>query len=431
MRRTPVALVPLAVAGLLAACSTERESTAPKAVAPAATASSLTLPACSFSTMRADARAFFDRSTDIAFDYISEMSRAAEPARTEAGWHVINEISTARLTGRQKTPWSTTAAAGEALALDVFACSQGIGDVSTVAAGSLGSAIFAGIFEVRGGSYTNAPAFGYLAVANEKAHSAPRYGVENRNGGTTWAGNPFLIVGVPTQYGPTYVPYATNINTNGVAKNGFDLFSIPLSQAKAGYVIGVCVPAVQTSNGTANMLIHAGVIQDQISPNQLCDEQIGALSSPSFFASLAKRAVAFLTPTAAHAQLLAEDYGGGGPTSWSPNVMGSVAGASVVLDFTAQSPLVANIGDNVHFEVTATINGQPVPDVVVTIGIDGNFGTPGLINGPTQAVTNASGVATFDVSFTKAGSTYVRSIGSLGGIATQTARSDQFWIRNK
>jgi hypothetical protein len=418
------------VVAVLAACSTERESTAPSVAAPSATAASLTLPACNFSTMRSDARAFFDKSTDVAFDYISAMSRAAEPARTAAGWQIINEISTARLTSRQETPWASTAAIGEALTLDVLACSQGVGDVSTVAAGSLGSAIAAGIFEVRGGTYTNAPAFGYLNVSNAKAHSAPRYGVENRNGGTTWAGNPFLIVGVPTQYGPTYVPTNTNINTNGVPKNGFDLFSIPLSQAKAGYVIGVCVPAVANS-ATANMLIHNGVIQDQISPTQLCDPLVGSLSSPSFFASLAHRALSFFTPTSAYAQLLAEDFSGGGPTSWSPNVVGSVAGGSVELAFTTQPPVNVNIGENAHVEVTATINGQPVPDVVVTIGIDGNFGTPGSIVGPTQATTNANGVASYDVSFTKAGGTYLRAIGSLGGIATQTKRSDQFWVKNQ
>jgi hypothetical protein len=429
MRRTPVALVPLAVMAILAACSTERESTAPQSVAPQS-ASALTLPACNFSTMRSDARAFFDKSTDVAFDYIGAMSRAAEPARTAAGWQVINEISTARLTARQETPWSATAAAAEALALDVLACQQGIGDLSTVAAGSLGSAIFAGIFEVRGGNYTNAPAFGYLAVADAKAHSAPRFGVENRTGNPSWAGNPFLIVGVPTQYGPTYVPTNTNINTNGVPKNGFDLFSIPVSQAKAGYVIGVCVPAIANSS-SANMLIHNGFIQDQISPTQICDPLVGALSNPSFFASLARRTLAFFTPVPAYAQLLAEDFTGGGPSSWSPNVIGSVAGASVALAFTTQPPTNVNIGETVHIEVTASIDGHVVPDVVVTIGIDGNFGTPGLIVGPTQAVTNANGVAAFDVSFTKAGGTFLRSMGSLGGIATQTVRSDQFWVKNQ
>jgi hypothetical protein len=391
---------------------------------------SLVLPSCSFNDMKDAARGFYDRPTDVAFDKITEMSQASGPARTAKGWEVINEISTARLTARQETPWSSTAAFGEALALNVFACQQGIGNLSTVPAGALGSALFNGIFEVRGGGFATGPAFGYLVVNNAKALSAPRYGVENRPASTSWGTSPFLVVGVPTQYGPTFVGSGANINTNGTAVNGFDLFSIPLGVSKANKVIGVCVKAIAT-NSTANLLIHDGVIQKNVSPNQLCDPAYTAAPSSSWFASLTRRATSFFSPTLAYAQLLAEDFSGGGPTSWSPNIIGAVPGADVKLTFTAQSPTRANIGDNFHFEVTATVNGHAVPDVTVTIGIDGNFGTPGLIVGPIQATTNGSGVAVFDVSFTKAGGTYLGAIGSLGGVATQTGRSDQFWVRNK
>ena len=430
MRRTPVALVPLGVSLLLAACVGDRDTTAPTSLAPRPTASSLVLPACSFNNMKEAARGFFDRQTDIAHDYINEMSQASGPTRTAIGWQIINEISTARLTSRQDTPWSTSAAFGEALALNVFACQQGIGSLSTVPAGALATAIFNGIFEVRGGGYATTPAFGYLAVNNAKALSAPRYGVENRPANTAWGTSPFLVVGVPTQYGPTFVGSGANINTNGTAVNGFDLFSIPVGVSKANKVIGVCVKAIATNN-TANLLIHNGVIQKNISPNQLCDPAYTVAPSSSWFASLARRATSFFSPTLAYGQLLAEDFSGGGPTSWSPNIIGAVPGSDVGLAFTAQSPARANIGDTFHFEVTATINGHAVPDVVVTIGIDGNFGTPGLINGVLQATTNANGVASFDVSFTKAGGTYLAAIGNLGGVTTQTGRSAQFWVRNK
>jgi hypothetical protein len=432
MRRIPVAFIPLGVSIFIAACAGERDTTAPSAIAPSQAASALTLPsACSKNIMSTDARAFFDRSTDVAFDYITNLFKAAEPQRTAIGWQIINEISTARLTSRQETPWASTAAAGERLATDVFVCIQGIGDVSTINDGTLASAILNGIFEVRGGGFATGPAFGYLVVDNAKALSAPRYGVENRPANTQWAGNPFLIVGVPTQYGPTFVPYAGNINTNGTPVNGFDLFSIPLNQSKANKVIGVCIPAVPSGTGTANMLIHAGAIQDQISPNQICDTQFGALPSSSWFASLAHRAASFFTPALAHAQLLGDDYSGGGPTSWSPNVVGSVEAGSVALAFTAQSTLNTFIDSLVHFEVTATINSQPVPDVVVNISIYGNNGTPGSINGPTQATTNGAGIASFDVSFTKAGGYVLQATGSLGGLPTQSALSQQFWVKNQ
>jgi hypothetical protein len=404
------------------------------------TASALNLPACNFTTMRADARNFFDLSTDVALDYVGDMAKASEPARTALGWQIINEIATARLTSRQEAPWATTAASGENLALDVFACSQGIGSLSTVPAGALGSAIYNGIFEVRGGGYATTPAFGYLVVNNAKALSAPRYGVQNNPVGSSWGASPFLVVGVPKQFGPTFVG-VVNINTNGTPVNGFDLFSIPVNVSKAGKVIGVCVKTIAQTGGVANLLIHDGVLQKNISPTQLgCSTSTSAeFNNSSWFAALTRRAASFFTPNLVYAQLLGEDYSGGGPTSWSPNQVGAVPGANVQLTFTAQSPKRANIGENFHFEVTATVNEtvgntvvkHPVPDVVVTIGIDGNFGTPGLINGVVQKTTNGSGVVTFDVSFTKAGGTYLLSTGNLGGVTTGSGRSDQFWVRNQ
>jgi hypothetical protein len=428
MRRTPVALVPVAVSLLLAACVGDRDTTAPTGLAPRPTASSLNLPACNFTNLKGYVRDFFDSPQDVAKDLADQMSRASEPTRTALGWQIINEISLARLTSRQETPWSATAAAGEALALNVFACSQGIGSLSSVNAGSLASAIFNGIFEVRGGPFPNqGPALGYLVVNNVKTLSFPHYGVENRPANTSWAGNPFLIVGVPTQYGPTFVG-TVNINTNGTPVNGFDLFSIPVAQSKANKVIGVCVKTIATTGSVANLLIHDGVLQHNISPTQLDCSSTSSLSNPTWFAALSRRAASFFMPNLAYAQLLGEDYSGGGPTSWSPNQVGAVPGTNVQLAFTSQSPKRANIGDTFTFEVTATINNHPVPDVVVTIGIDGNFGTPGFINGPVQATTNGQGVAHFEVSFTKAGGTYLLSIGDLGGVATQTARSNQFWV---
>ncbi len=461
MRRSLVALVPTALALLIAACSGDRDTTAPRTIAPTRSSNTLTIaPVCSFNNVKADFRGFFASSTDVAGDFIATMSRATEPTKTSIGWRVIYEVTAARLTGRQKLPYATTVNAGESLIKNLFACMDGVSKPISVTAdgtpindGELAAALYAGIIEVRGGpgyptgfNYPTEGAYGKL-FNGSKQLGQPRYGVDNQSGNANWAANPFLIVGVPIT-GSSYLTFATNINTNGDAalgngpKPGFELFTIPVSQSKTGYVIGVCIPVVQSSQ--ANLLVHAGNLAKHVSPSTgFCTNPVQA----SLWNRLTGQLASLFTVKPLYAEFeTLLGFAGGGPSDWSPNFVGQVSAGNVHLAFTAQSPIIANIYGStsgntvVHFEVTATIDEtksdntvvqHPVPNVDVSIAISGNNGTPGTIVGTSQVTTNGNGVASFDVEFTKAGGFYVTATGSLAGGTTGSALSQQFWIRNQ
>jgi len=428
MRRSLVALVPLAL--VVAACSSERP-TSPRAIAPG-TASNLTVPlTCD---LRATARDFFSKGNDPIYKVIGNITGSTGAARQSAAWDAVGEVAKARLTGRQVTPFSASAGAGETFLKCVFSYMTGLGDLSSVADGVLATALIQGVFEVpRRSIAANSPAGAYVAAGNSSAHANPFWGAQPT---PTWPTGDYLVYGYPFDLPSFFI--ATN-PINGTYE-GFELQTIPVSVSEPWLsntpVVGACVHSASGTAGVTNRFIHAGAIFANVPPSSLCglSGRAASIMSPGqqFLASVGNALRSALVPKPAYA-MFEDDWSGGGPTSWSPNIIGAVSNDHVRVTFAVQ-PSPGNVGVPENIQVKVEYLGtdniyHPLGGngVVVTLSIAGNNGTPGCINPNTATADAGTGVANYNSSFCKAGGYYIQATSSVGGAVT----SNQFWIKNQ
>lgn len=442
MRRTPVAL---AIGGLLAlaACGRDSETTSPRGISPQQRSSVVIGGGCDFRLMRTDARAFFKTGSDPAFAAINAMESAylsgGAAGATLYGWPILKVVAAERLTSAQ----AGTAEDGSRLVVDVFNCTTNTvpSDFLTVGT-TIGAGVRAlteGIFEVRGALANDPPARGYLKVGGSRVLGAPFWGVQSTGAGWPTTAQ-FLIYGYPKFY--SGVSAVTGINTNGpTSYNGFELFRVPGSQSVKTFLVGICVAAENTTQTTANLLVHAGINQVNVDPTSLC---VAPSTASNTVTSWTQRLASLLSPKPAFAQGLLLEVGGL-PSDWSPNTTGSVVASNVYLQFDPQQT-DANIGDALGVRVLATdgsLTGPPVPGgVAVTLSIAGNNGTPAYFKNLTTndssatvtEVTDVTGHASFsNYTLTKAGGYTLGASALVGGLlpANASITSLMFNIKNK
>jgi len=164
--------------------------------------------------------------------------------------------------------------------------------------------------------------------------------------------------------------------------------------------------------------------------------------SSRLLASLARHAANLVTPNTAQAAFKLGAIGGGA-SELSPSVVidmqqVTLAFVKPVANGTNSVPLADANGNPIQVAVT-TLNGTPLPNVVVTLSIVGNSSSIAFFSDGTSApsvtvtrTTGADGLATFaGVSLTKAGGYQLGASGSFDGVAGAPVASNSFNIQNK
>ena len=433
MRRTPVALVALAVPLVLAACVGDREGAPLSGPASRSIGAAPPAPTCSFSTLTKDAGTFFSDKKDSVFviinDFQSIYTKSGAAAATPRGLDVLREVAATRLTTRQ-----ITGSDGAPLVVDVFLCTN----LESIDLTSASSALGAGIFEIRGGGLGEPPAL------NEPATSTPRWGVEPRFSLDWPTSQPSLT---PAQ--PRYLVfgYPTSASTLGLSpSDGFTGFEVATRSSvgttvdKSQLRVGACILAGEGTS--ANRLIHLGVIIPNESPTFCNNLGAAGAKSTTWLASLANGITSLIAPKPLYAKttLLDFDFTGGGMGGWSPMGFGAIPVSSVALSFDKQpfNSVASNDGTNDFVVVRATIGAakNPVPDVTITLSIAGNNGSPAnailypQVPTPPQGVTGADGTVKIFFSAGKAGGYTITASGSLESNGTQSIISKLFNIKN-
>ena len=435
MRRTSVALIPIVVSLAFAACTGDRDTTAPRYLAPTqAMSADLTL-ACDFNTMNQDAKNYFP-SRDPVFDLISTMKaafRTSRAAATPTGFDILARVAEARHAGAE----IGTAALGGKFVLDVVGCM----DVGAVPDKFVpASALLNGVFEIRGNDESAAAATAQNASPNTAATPAvPLWGAEPN---AAWFRSTALA-----PYG-RYLIYGYPLGA-GAGTDGFELGTLPASVSttfpspELGFRVGLCV-SPKLDDLTANRLIHHGAIvahpeETLDQGTHFCSGPLAAASwrSTSLLATIMHKAISLLAPKALSAQR--DDYYGIGglPDGWSPFDPNPLPGSSVQLIYL-QQPTNDTVNTNITPAVAVkavTVNlphdTLVVPGVTITISITGNNGFPDDIRG-NVATTGTDGVATFpSLQLTKAGGYTLTAVGDLSGVKTQAVISNLFNVKNR
>jgi len=459
MRRLHVALITVVGSLVVAAC-TERDTTSPRGItAGGSDASVIPAPSttCDFSAIKSVARSYFTSNQDSALIYDAAMQKAynggKDTVATSIGWQIGRLVAKERLTTA-----TASATAGSVYLIDVLRC------MSDLAAGKTNgvypplpilqkfldnatAVLSSGIWEVRGGGVNSQlPVAGHVIDNNTqvRAFGQPRWGAEAVSSPAVWPGaTQYAVYGYPTNVGPFVVGSATNINTNELPKNAFELGTIPDLTPKSGIRVGVCIPS-DTTGGVVNRVVHNNTeILNNSFLNQLCSTgsngpvAVGPAPS-SWYASVLHQVGAFFAPK----DLLAEDDCsfciGGLPSGWSPFSTGAITASNVAVGFTTQPHnTVVNTNSSVTNDtavVRTKINGVVMPGVVIdSISVSNNSGSPAgaIITANNLPVTTSdSGYATIKFSVGKPGGYLISVCGHLDTFPTQCGTSTMFNVKN-
>jgi hypothetical protein len=457
MRRTIVALVPIVGLIALAACSTDQGTSPRSIISQQALASGgPPAPSCSFNNMTKAARNYLS-STDPVLDAINLMQSAYNTnnggavAATPRGWDVLRLIAQERLTSHQ----GGSAAQGAILVGQVFLC---MADLTTspatipmpvppdfTTAGHDSLALSVGIFEVRAAGDDATGAGAALAIYKATPTSArsatpPGWGVEPNPTAAppSWPTGPFLVYSYPTNLIGAFVSSATPIDFN---YNAFEMGKIPASTPVSGLLVGVCYSSV-TGTTVANRLTHSNSqIFTNVQPT-FCPATVASLNSSSFFLSMVQRAARWLSPSLAYAQQDAF-FIGGLPDGWSPFTAGALVGTSIQPSFNKQ-PANTVVGAADSVTVLVTVNSVPVPSVAIVLTIANNSGSPAgaiFVSAPIGTTgtftsttpggtTDDKGLVKIYFSVGKAGGYTLTAAGNLDVVATSSATSKLFNVKN-
>lgn len=448
MRRSSVALISLIGPLILGAC-TERDSTAPRSIAPGQPNAAVLVAAttCDANAIRAAQSAYFTSNQDSSGAYISDLKKAYGAADYSTANAVVYKIG--RLVAKERlTPATTDAVTGGIFLTDVLRCltNQSVSpvapeDISKFAANAT-AVVKSGIWEIRGGSENSeVPAAGRVIdnTSQVRAFGLPRWGAEAA--GAEWPGaTQYVVFGYPTNFGTVVTGSATNINTNEVPANAFELGTIPSGTSKSGIRVGVCINE-PPPDGTTNRIVHNNAeILDNSPLTALCGSGYSAsaeAASGAWYANVLQRAATLLAPKPLFAQstcgLLCV---GGLPSDWSPFGLDAITAGNIVLDFVQQpANTVVNLSAvNDSAVVRARINGAAVPGVAIdSILVAGNSGTPAnaVITAFAPATTTSpNGTAKIRFAVGKAGGYTVTVYGHIDTFITQSATSALFNVKN-
>ena len=393
---------------------------------------------CNFTTLKQNARAYAASNKDPLFTIIGDLQSLSKngpnAAATDKAFDGLSRLAAMRGTSAQLS--GTTGTVFNALTTGFLGCMESYitatipGDFTV--AGALGPGW---LYEVRGKDASDG-SLGAYERGNTPFWAAEAPAGWGTSISATSQAKRFLI------YGSRITDFLTNDPEVGSA---FELRTIPTIASGAlafssPLTIGVCNLDV-----TPTMRVeHINTILLLQSLSCSGPPAFAAASTPSsrFLAALGRHAAELLTPNTAQAAFKLGAVGGGA-SELSPSVvidMQKVTLAFVkgVANGTNSAPLADTSGNPIQATVT-TLNGTPLPNVLVTLAIAGNKSSIAFFQDGTSApsvtvtrTTNANGLVTFaGVSLTKAGGYQLTITGSFDGVAGAPVLSNSFNIQNK
>lgn len=448
MRRSSVALISLIGPLILGAC-TERDSTAPRAIAPGQPNAAVLVAAstCDATAIKAAQAAYFTSNQDSSGTYINDLRKAYNAADYTTANAVVYKIG--RLVAKERlTDATTDATTGGIFLTDVLRCLTKPSvspvepeDISKFADNAT-AVVKSGIWEIRGGSENSeVPAAGRVIdnTTGIRAFGEPRWGAEAA--GSEWPGETqYVVFGYPTDVGTVVTGSATNINTNEVAHNAFELGTIPSATSKSGIRVGVCINETPPT-GTTNRIVHNNAeILDNSTLTALCGSGYQAsadVARRAWYASALQRAATLLAPKPLFAlpvdcTLLCV---GGLPSDWSPFGLDGITAGNIALDFVQQpANTVVNLTTaNDSAVVRARINGAAVPGVAIdSIVVAGNSGTPAnaiVTKFVPATTTSPNGTAKIRFALGKTGGYTLTVYGHIDSFITGSATSALFNVK--
>jgi len=454
MRRSFVALGPIAVALILSACVGDHDS-ASRVNAPDRALASGNPNACDFSGMTKAARDYVGAQDVIVKTMIPAMQSAytsgGTAAATPKGLDILAQVAQVRLTtGQIGTNLDGANLVNAVISAKCSDIQAGVSDATKLEFNAE-AALAGGVFEVRGGaSALAAVAFG-PKTGGGRQQASPIWGITPATGcPITTATDPlsgycswpalstdqkrYLLTAYPTDV-DLASDTAAITSALGTDNNGFVVSMMPDITDKSAFLVGICISstAVDGSGNTvgANLGLHDG---DLLGPttSDVCKSAYpvqAMLETSTWYASLTHRAASWLAPS----QLFAQDKSDGGdwvgPTGWSPVSFARITGQGISLKFV-NMPKSATVGSYFNVQVQASSSSRVTPGVLVSVSLANNSGVPAgavIIDGSpvTGTTVDGTGIATIKLRVNKAGGYTFFASGSLAGAATNTTTSTQ------
>ena len=466
MRRITVATISVALSLALAACA-ERDTTSPRAISSGgASFAGRGGSTCSIQGVSSAAQAYFTSNQDPVFDMIKVLKDAfnngGNVAATPAGWVILSRVADKRLTDS-----TGSGAAGAAFVVAVANCMADLAAgtspltfPATLTANSnalLVRVLNSGIFDIRTGGATGAPAAGKNKQGGARSLGQPIWGVETETATSNWPGAlnlKYAVVGYPIKDSNPLLTGAQQIDTSDALKatyqaedpspwpfNAFELLTVPTTAVvdHSTLRVGICVDHNPTANdGSIYYLVHNDAeLLPNSSPAALCALTVANGLTGPWYTRLAQGAARFFKPGLLYAQD-ERDFIGGLPSGWSPQGAGQLDASKVTLTITTQPK--NNVRDSTQnsLVVTATITGSstPVPGVAITsLTVLNNQGSPAgavIVENSTNLpqTTDHDGKATVTFQIGKPGAYYIVVKSSLDGGPITSPTSVKFNVKN-
>ena len=406
-----------AVTGMLAVACSEQRPHSPEAPMQAVTSTAPSL-ACDFNELRrAVVRYFAPGDQQAAFDLLKAMQTAGAntTAANASGFSLLRLVEVVNDGGRAQG----ATAEGSDVNNRALACmSVGSAALPISFVVALGPA---GLDGVRGGdpATDQAPIF---------SHDC-QFGVQPPAEGWTAAmGGPHLFYGGPT----------AEFRTERQVGEAFDISAIPVITAfSVGPVVATRTSADVVPRGRIEQFHGAAAILPRANPDFLffsCPFLAFGDSPRSPLALIGRLAGASLNLLAPEPLFAAATvfHAGAGGTLRGFSSFGGVDAGAVHLDFLT-APRDAKAGQLISFPPGVQVRargdgGTPLPEVSVTISVQGNQGSFTL-SGTTTRVTGNDGIATFpDLSLDKPGGYVLLATSTLTGYAAAQVSSGMFHI---
>lgn len=393
---------------------------------------------CNFTTLKQNARSYAASNKDALFTIIGDLQSLSKngpnPAATDKAFDGLSRLAAMRGTSAQASGATGTVFNG--LTTGFLGCMESYITATIPGDFTVAGALAPGwLFEVRGKDASDGSLGAY------ERGETPNWAAEAPSGwgasiGAASRAKRFLI------YGSRITDFLTNDPEVGSA---FELRTIPTIASgvltlSSPLTIGECdldvTPTLRVQHVDAILLLESLTCSPP--------PAFAAVSTRSsrFLAALSRHAADLLTPNTAQAAFKLGAVGGGA-SELSPSVV--IDMQKVTLSFlkgvangTNSAPLADSNGNPIQASVT-TLNGTPLPNVVVTLAIAGNNSSIAFFSDGTSApsvtvarTTDANGLVTFSgVSLTKAGGYRLTITGSFDGVAGAPVTSNAFNIQNK
>ena len=395
-----------------AACSDANDAGTGPSFAPAPPP---TGPACDFSAMKQSAGAYFGRpnAADALITAMKKQYGVGNPSdENTTGFDILALIATAHRTSAAVG----TAADGSDLTNDVIGCMT-LSPAVTAEIDFTGALGPSGAYEVRGGS--SDPDDNVISNDRKTVIAPPTSGFAG------WVDTRVLFYSSPKA--------TVDLTEKPVAVNGHSWNTIPERHTFNGLgTIAMCISDTDRdrieeveANGSTKVLALSPVT-DFTTLGLACTQTTSAAPS-GIFGRVLHVAKSLVMPQAAYAGKLGGGTGGllGGLTDFG---VVDVAEMNLAIGAIQDSRTRSTIPP---FNITASAaEGSPLPDVIITVRIAGNFGV-GLLTGKVTDTTDAAGVAQFSGLRISSPGGYVFAVtkSSTGFDPVTADTSKMFWMK--